>query len=161
MKETKHVLIVCTGNVCRSPMAWGLLRRKLEERGLDEDIIVETAGIYALDDQPPSRGAQEVLAQRGIDISHHRARTITPHMLQKADLVLVMTEDHRTTLFHRDFASIHKLLLLSELAGEHADVEDPYGKPRQAYEKAADIIEDYLERGMETLLRRLGLDESA
>ncbi len=157
----KRVLIVCTGNVCRSPMAYGLLRHHLARHGLSERVEVETAGTYALDDQPPSRGAQVVLAQRGIDISHHRARTLTVDLLRAADLVIVMTEDHRRSIFYLAPASLRKVVLLSELVGEHQDIPDPYGGPREAYEATAALIEDYITRGLPNLLRRLGVEEES
>ena len=157
MTEPKRVLIVCTGNVCRSPMAYGLLRRRLEALGLGDLIQVETAGTHALDHQPPTPLAQEVIAERGYDISHHRARTATPEILEQADLILVMTEAHRQAIFHRLPRVLPRVLLLSELAGEHRDIPDPYGGPREEYEMTAAMIETYIERGLPRLLKRLGI----
>ncbi len=151
----KTVLIVCTGNICRSPMAYGLLKAKLDRLGLSPHIRVETAGTFALDGEPPSPEAQRVLAERGIDISHHRARTVTPEMLRRADLVIAMTERHRRSLFFLLPEAGVKILLLSELVGEHKDIKDPYGGPYEGYVRTADLLEDYLERGLPTLLSRL------
>ncbi len=153
----KRVLIVCTGNVCRSPMAYGLLRWRLAQLGLDQEVVVETAGTYALETQPPARLAQEVLAEQGIDISHHRARTVTRDLLEAADLIIVMAEQHRQTIFHRVPHVLPRVLLLSELAGEHRDIPDPYGGPREEYEMTAAMIDTYIERGLPRLLKRLGL----
>ena len=138
-------------------MAYGLLQRRLAELGLDREVVVETAGTYALETQPPARLAQEVLAEQGIDISHHRARTVTQEMLEQADLILVMAEQHRQTIFHRVPKVLPRVLLLSELAGEHRDIPDPYGGPREEYEMTAAMIDTYIERGLPRLLRRLGV----
>lgn len=157
MHRPKRVLIVCTGNVCRSPMAYGLLRHYLAQKGLDQEVVVETAGTHALDNQPPTRLAQEVMAARGIDITDHRARTATPEMLAQADVILVMSEQQRQTLFHRLPDALPRILLLSELVGEHKDIPDPYGGPREEYEMTAALLETYITRGLPALLRRLGL----
>ncbi len=155
----KRILVVCTGNICRSPMTYGLLRAKIQEEGLAPHIQVETAGTYALEGEPPSHYAQKVLAERGIDISHHRARQITKEMLQKADLVIVMTESHRRSLFYLLPEAAPKVILLSELAGEHRDIADPYGHPYEAYVTTVAMLETYLQRGWSRLLRHLGLEE--
>ncbi len=154
---TKHVLIVCTGNICRSPMAYGLLKAKIEEEGLEDKIRVETAGTYALEGEPPSPLAQKALAERGIDISHHRARQITTRMIKEADLIIVMTESHRKSILYTLPEAATKIVLLSELAGEHRDIADPYGHPYEAYVTTAAMLETYINRGWPRLLKRLGL----
>lgn len=157
----RHVLFVCTGNVCRSPMAMGILRDRLSRIGLDNSITVHAAGVYALEGQPPTRGAQSVLAAREIDISAHRAQTVTPEHLQEADLIIVMTDAHRRSLFYLAPESLHKVLLLSELVGEHADIPDPFGRPIEEYEAVANVLEDYIDRGLPTILERLGVQRIA
>ena len=156
--KPKRVLIVCTGNICRSPMAYGLLRAYLQEQGLDQAIVVETAGTHALVNEPPSAPGQKILAERGIDISHHRARQVTPQLLRDADVVLVMEEAHRRSLFYLAPQHLGKILLLSELVGEHQDVEDPYGQPEEMYRKTAALLDRYIREGFPTLLKHLGME---
>ncbi len=107
----KRVLIVCTGNVCRSPMAMGLLRQRLAQDGLDSQVSVSSAGVYGLDGSAASRPGVDVLAERGIDISEHRARTIDQKEVAQADLVLVMEEAQRRTLFYTYPEQLHKIFL--------------------------------------------------
>ena len=71
------ILFVCTGNICRSPMAVGLLRQRLSEEGLASRFKVLSAGVWALDNHPASDKAIAVMAERGIDITDHIAHTIT------------------------------------------------------------------------------------
>jgi len=138
-------------------MAMGILRDRLTRMGLDNSIAVHAAGVYALDGQPPTRGAQRVLAAREIDISAHRAQTVTLEDLQQADLIIVMTDAHRRSLFYLAPDSLHKVLLLSELVGEHVDIPDPFGGPIEEYEAVASVLEDYIDRGLPTILERLGV----
>ncbi len=65
----KKVLFICTANICRSPMAMGLLRQRLRQDGLDGEVEVASAGVYGLDGSPASQPGVEVLAERGIDIA--------------------------------------------------------------------------------------------
>ncbi len=124
---------------------------------MGDRVRVETAGTYALQGEPPTPGALRALAARGLDISQHRARLVTREMLLDADLVLVMTEAHRNSLFHLAPEALKKVYLLSELAGEHRDIPDPYGGPQEAYDAVAAMIENYVTRAIPRLLEYLGL----
>src|SRR5512138_1160813 len=83
-----RILMVCVGNVCRSPMAAALLRDRLGRRGVV--LGVESAGISALVGRPAEQTAQELMRERGLDISAHRARQLTPELIRSFELVLVM-----------------------------------------------------------------------
>ena len=157
----KQILIVCTGNVCRSPMAMGLLRQRLAEDGLDVQVSVRSAGVYGLDGQPASAPGVEVLAERGIDIGDHRAHTVRARELEEADLVLVMEEAHRRSLFYSYPHLLAKVFLFTEMAGKHYDIRDPYRRPRVEYERCADELTGLLDAGYDQILQRLGLDRES
>src|SRR5437879_4265595 len=89
----QHVLFVCTGNICRSPLAASLLERALKERGLE--VTVTSAGTGAWDGAPASEGAYLVGLERGLDLSGHRARLLTRELVERADLILTMARHHR------------------------------------------------------------------
>jgi glycine hydroxymethyltransferase len=91
------ILLVCTGNICRSPMAQGFLRQLLAQRGA-EDITVESAGTTGWDDSPATAEGVAALRERGIDISRHRARRLQRRMIENADLVLAMSSEHRDAI---------------------------------------------------------------
>lgn len=141
-------------------MAAGLLRQRLAADGLAEAVAVSSAGIYGLDGEPASQPGVEVLATRGVDIGDHRAHTVTADDMSRADLVLVMEDAHRRSLFYSYPHLLGKVFLFTEMAGEHGDVKDPYRQPRVAYERCADELTRLLSLGYENILRRIGLSAS-
>src|SRR5439155_15398291 len=88
------ILFVCTGNICRSPMAEGLLRQWVAHRGI-RGVVVESAGVSGLHDTPPSAEGVRALRDRGIDISAQRSRRLTRSMIEGADLVIGLAQEHR------------------------------------------------------------------
>lgn len=146
------ILFVCTGNLCRSPMAEGLLRERLAQEGLDAQHRVESAGVWAVDDYPASANAIAVMAERGIDITDHIAHTITAHDMAEADLILVMTREHEQVLQNTWHQYSWKVRRLSELVGKRRDVQDPYGGPITEYRVCADTLSEYIDQGFERIL---------
>ena len=149
------ILFVCSGNVCRSPMAVGLMRRKFASEHLEAQHRVFSAGIWALDESSASENAQAVMAERNVDISDHIAHTITANDVAEADLILVMSQEHadmiRNTWPQYDW-KVHRL---AEMSGKRKDIHDPYGRPIEAYRECADIISDYIDRGFARILTLL------
>ena len=135
----KHVLFICTGNVCRSPMAEGLLRHMAGDR-----VKVASAGLGAGHGQPPSAHAIEVLGKEGIDIADIRSQPVSAHLLQQADYIFTMTRDHldMLLLLFPEMASKTRLLRFEEAAkGGRADVTDPIGGTRATYESCKTDIQ--------------------
>lgn len=155
----KHILVVCTGNICRSPMAAALLAREIVAAGLAGQAEVASAGTYAVVGAGASGGSVLAMAERGLDLSGHRGRQLDARLVQEADLILVMEEAHRRSIFYTWPQALRKTFLLSEMVGEHAEIDDPYGGPQEEYEAAAAIIADYVKRGLPGVLRRLGLGD--
>lgn len=88
------ILLLCTGNICRSPIAEGFLKRHLEDRGI-MGVTVSSAGVSGLEGYPADPEAVRTSAEQGVDISKHRARRVNARMIDSADLVLTMTADQR------------------------------------------------------------------
>ena len=127
----RHILVVCVGNICRSPMAEALLRREL--RGQD-GFTVESAGLGALVGHPASEHSVALMSELGLDISAHRARQIHPDMIATSDLVLVMEAGHRRAIDDADPTARGKVHRLGEW--QDIDIDDPYRRARSAYEDA-------------------------
>src|SRR5210317_680157 len=133
----RHILVVCVGNICRSPMAEALLKREL--RGQD-GMTVESAGLGALVGHPASDYSVELMAEMGIDITGHRARQIHPDMVRDADLVLVMEAGHKRAIDDADPSARGKVYRLGEW--QDRNIDDPYRQPKAAF---ADALEDIIE----------------
>ena len=118
-------------------MAEALLKDALRDR---QDIIVESAGLGALVDHPAAEHAVHLMRERGLDISGHRARQITPDMVHSADLVLVMEAGHKRAIDANEPEARGKIYRLGEW--QDRDIEDPYRQPREVFEAALKDIDE-------------------
>jgi protein-tyrosine-phosphatase len=147
-----RVLFVCTGNICRSPMAEGLARHHARQRGLA--LSCASVGLIARDGMPATEHGVITLAAKGIDIGGHRARRLGGAEVDWADLVVAMEEEHRLAVREFPEAKAKPVVLLSEWAGEPAlgpGIADPIGGSAADYAKTADEIERYIERALARL----------
>lgn len=121
------ILVVCTGNICRSPIGERLLRQLLPGKQ------VTSAGIFGLEGRPADAAAKEIASRHGVSLEGHVARKVTRSLLQKSDLILVMEPEHL-----RFIASVApeirgKSLLFGQWL-ETKDIPDPYCKSWEAFE---------------------------
>jgi glycine hydroxymethyltransferase len=134
----KNVLFICTGNICRSPMAEGLLRKMAGDR-----VRASSAGLGAGNGQPPSAHAIEVCRKEGVDISDIRSQPVSAELLERADYIFTMTRDHldMLLLLFPEMAPKVRLLRFDEAAkGGRMDVTDPIGGTRDTYEYCKEDI---------------------
>jgi protein-tyrosine-phosphatase len=146
-----NILVVCTANVCRSPVGEAVLRDRLHERGL-KDWEVASAGTWASFGQLASYNSIDVLADQGLDIMEHRSRPVDRELLEWADLTLCMELGHAEAL-RTEFPDLaDKIFTLSEMSGPGYSVYDPYGEPRPAYEAMVTEVTKLVDNGLNQMV---------
>ncbi len=152
----KTILFICTGNICRSPMAAGLMQHKLEREGRAQDLAVGSAGVWTVDGRRASEYSISEMASRQIDISRHQSRSLTAAILREADLVLTMTRNHAEAIRAEFPAYARRVYTLAEMAGREFDIQDPIGGAQSDYARAAEEIETLIEEGYPQIMGLLG-----
>jgi protein-tyrosine-phosphatase len=145
------ILFVCTGNTCRSALAAALARRVADERGL-RTIEIGSAGTSALDGQPASDGALLVGIERQLDVTDHRARQLTPELVRRADLILVMGPHHLERV--EALGGAGKAYLLTDFASRTSEgraVSDPFGGDLDGYRATVDDLDAEIRRAVDRL----------
>ncbi len=153
----KQILVVCTANVCRSPLVASLLQQTITQSGLAEVVRVESAGVRAVAGAEVDPMIAVMLDELGVALAAKYATPVAERALSAADLVLVMEEAHRQALFYRLPSALPRIFLLSELAGRHDEVADPYGLPVAAYRTTLKQVTELLDEGWPQLLKRLDI----
>jgi protein-tyrosine-phosphatase len=142
----RSILFICTANICRSPMAMGLMRARVEREA--GEWRVDSAGIWAHPGLPPAQFTREVLQARGIDLGDYVSRPLTREMIEEFNLILTMERNQREALRAAFPQHTGKIFVLSQMAGNKVnDIVDPVGGPLVDFEDTAREIEQILEKG--------------
>lgn len=137
----KQVLVVCLGNICRSPTAEFLLRERLQQSDVPQDgVHVTSAGLCAMVGHPLEATTAQVLREHGMDGASHRARQLTATMLRDSDLVLVMEKSQVAEVRRVAPEFGAKVFLLGKWQA-NTSIPDPYGQKREAFDHAYQLIE--------------------
>jgi protein-tyrosine phosphatase len=142
-----RVLMVCMGNICRSPSAEAVLRAQLQRAGLDGKVLVDSAGTHGYHTgEPPDPRATQHAARRGYDLASQRARPVVEADFERFDHILAMDADNLAWLQRKaPPAAASKLGLLMAHATRHPTVlavPDPYYGPPQGFDHVLDLLED-------------------
>ena len=151
------VLFVCTANVCRSPMAMGLLKAKVKSE--KDTWRIESAGVWAMPGYPAAENTQLILSEIGVDLSGHASRPVSRELLAEFKLILTMESGHKEALkaAFPQFAS--RVYMLSEMIGKVDDLGDPIGRPLVDFRATAREIHQVLTQGFGRI-RALARDNS-
>ncbi len=151
-----EVLVICTANICRSPVAEAVLRSRLEERGTDlpgdREWRVTSGGTLAFPGYGAAEHSAAVMAELGFDLSGHRSQSVDERRMAAVSLVLCMEPGHKRMLQAEFPHHRHKVYLLTEMVGEERAVEDPIGGPRAGYERMVDEVLELVERGLPRII---------
>ncbi len=131
----KHILFVCTGNICRSPFAEGLLKKLAQKNGLD-DIVADSAGLLALPGNSATGLAQKAAEEYDVDLSGHIAKSIKEDIVDRNDLILVMEYSQAKELLDAFPEAEDKVFLIRRFArfgSKDRGIADPYGLNYDAY----------------------------
>lgn len=148
-----HILCICTANICRSPVAAALLRQRLQERGLT-DWVVRSAGTWVQEKRGASQYSVELMTEQGLDITGHQAEMVDRQLLRDADLVLCMETGHAEALRVEFPGSADKIFLMSEMLGKKYNINDPYGRSRDAYETMVKELTTITDVGLDEIIAR-------
>ena len=161
---TRNVLFVCTGNTCRSAMAEGIFKKMLKERKEDNSSFnILSAGISALPGTSPTPEAIKVMFEQGIDISQHHTQELREELIKKADLILVMANEHKEYIYKEFPFAQNKTFLLKKFTlnnktesnqnnERNYEIIDPIGRKIEFYRIIARELKENLEKLLDKIL---------
>lgn len=139
MSLAKRLLVVCLGNICRSPTAYGFFQNAFKSKKIDCQI--DSAGIEAMVDCEADENVQAILQEQyAIDLSNHRAKQITEEMLFENDLILVMDQEQQRYLEKKYPFALGKVHCLGKW--RNTSIKDPYHQSKKVFEENIHLIHD-------------------
>ena len=141
----KRIVFVCSGNICRSPMAAAMARQMLEQAQVPSVVI--SAGTLNIVGQPAAPNAVQAVSEIGIDLQGHRSQGISPRLMQLASTIVVMSPGHEASLLNIDASLAPKIHRMWEYADEPlGEIADPVGLPVDDFRRCRDLLTVCLEK---------------
>ena len=143
------IMFICTGNICRSAMAEGMMKKIAKDRGKDIDVC--SAGIYAETGDYATYNAIEAARDYDVNIALHRATNVRDSDIKEMDLILCATKSHKQTILYLYPELQGKVYTIKEYAridreGINTDISDPWGYNLDVYNRCASEIYECLEK---------------
>lgn len=148
-----HVLFICTGNTCRSPIAAALMKHHYPE------VEVASAGVMATGGEPAAAEAVQAMGERQVDMDHE-SQPLTKELIDWADVIFAMTQGHKDIMQRMFPGTERKTVLLKEYAGTRGDkdIGDPIGGGSKVYHETAEEMEEALQAAWERYMKEKSLD---
>jgi protein-tyrosine-phosphatase len=146
------ILIVCTANICRSPMAMVLLEKKIAEEQVPGSWTVRSAGTWGRDGHSASKHGSDLMTTWGMDLTNHSSRVVNREILSEADLILTMEGGHKEALRAEFVDLANRVYMLSEMVGYPAEIRDPYGGTKEEYLETAEELRAYVNEGFDKII---------
>ncbi len=149
----KHILFVCSGNTCRSPMAEGILKKYLIENNMSDRFSVSSAGIFAFDGDEANIKSELVCSENAIDISEHQAKQLDQQSVKDSDYIIAMTKELKTQIASRYLNDAHKIYTLGEITKRPgSSIPDPFGQSLDIYRKTYDMLDVLIKELVQRLI---------
>lgn len=144
--QSRQILFVCSGNICRSPMAH-VFAQSILKQSPTANVLVQSAGTLKISGSPASKEAVQVMAELGHDLSQHRSQGIAPILLKSSDWIVVMEPEHEEAVLNYLPAASDKVVRLWEYSDKcraWGFIPDPIGRPLDVYRFCRDSIQEGL-----------------
>ena len=152
MSGGKRVVFICSGNICRSPIAEAMLSARIEKQGLD--LEASSAGTLGIEDHAADPDAIKAVGEEGIDLRNHRSRGVSRDIIEDAFAVIVMGPEHEEGLGARYPDTRDSIVRLWEYcpAGREAgEIEDPLGRGLDEFRRIRDVIREALDHWLSSI----------
>lgn len=139
----KKIIFICTGNICRSPMANHYMQKKVKDLGKSDQYIIDSCGTYAVSGEMATKNAIEAMKVYGVNMENHRAKSIQELDLNEYDLIIGLTTTHKIAVQSLYPHISKKVYTLKEYANpeeKYIDIDDPWGLSMQVYDSCAKEI---------------------
>ncbi len=153
--KTRRIIVACSGNICRSPMAAAMLKPMLAQAQLPAVVI--SAGTLNLLGQSAAAHAQDAMTEIGVDLTEHRSQGLSPQFMRLADAIIVMSPEHVAFIQQHARDVMPRVVKLWEYYPEDApeaplsEIVDPVGRDRQAFRACRDVLQQCLSGWVSTL----------
>jgi len=147
------ILIVCSANICRSPLADAILKRLVADRPDADQWHIESAGTWANFGSPAAMLSQVVAQKMGLDISTHQSQPVTLELVKQFDLVLTMEDRQKEGLVLQFKPYADRIFMISEMIGRVQDIPDPIGGELVDYQETARVLERILSDGLDRIFQ--------